>query len=331
VRRAVVAACLACLACLGWAACGSAASRGASARPLTPAQIAEASFASIVRIETTNTIGTGFVVWQDGRIATNLHIIAGARQAKIILHDKRVFTDVEVLAADKNHDLAILRIPVKNLPTLRQGASTALKAGDRVVAIGNPLGLETTVSDGLVSAVRRIDPNLTLLQISAPISPGSSGGPLFNERGEVVGVTTLFSAEGQNLNFAVPVEYLKPLMMSEQAVPLAQFTMKLDVSLLAGCQGADVEYVAKTISGAIGIGAPLYNKGDREGCFKTYEKTALEIVSKLDTCRGVEETLLAGLAQASQSQDWGEKAWAMRHAFDRVLDSIKAALQQMGK
>jgi hypothetical protein len=316
------------------AACGPSSTRaGAKSEGprLSPAQIAERAFPSIVRIETPSMIGTGFVVWQDGRIATNLHIIAGAREARITLHDKRVFTDVEVLAADRRHDLAIVRIPARNLPVLRSGDSGQMKAGDRVVAIGNPLGLETTVSDGLVSAVRQIDPQLKLLQISAPISPGSSGGPLFNDRGEVVGVTTLFSAEGQNLNFAVPVEYLKPLLLSERAIPLGKFSAELDVTLLAGCRGEDVKQVYEAIIGAINVGAPLYNKGDEEGCFRLYEKTALDLVAKLEGCSGVEETLLAGLGRSVQVQGWKGKAWAMRHAFDRILDAIKAVLERSPK
>jgi hypothetical protein len=318
------------LVCLA-AACGGPQS-GAGGKPLTPAQIAAKSVGSIVRIETgSGMIGTGFVVWPDGRIATNLHIIAGAQQAKITLHDKRVFTDIEVLAADRRHDLAILRIPAKDLPTLPSGDSNVLKAGDRIVAIGNPLGLETTVSDGLISAVREINPGLRLLQISAPISPGSSGGPLFNERGEVVGVTTLFSAEGQNLNFAVPVEYLKPLLFSEKAVPLSRFSVEADLSLLASCDPADVQQVAKTITDAISIGAPLFNQGDHEGCFKVYEKTALELVAKLDGCPGLEDTLLAGLSTASREQTFTAKAWAMRHAFDRILNAINAAIERIMK
>jgi serine protease Do len=307
--------------------CGPSATRAGSGGPMTPKQIAEAASPSVVRIETPNGMGTGFVVWQDGRIVTNLHIIAGAGEARVILHDKRTFTEIEVLAADRAHDLAILRIPVKNLPTLRTGDSTVLKAGDRVVAIGNPMGLETTVTDGLISAVRQIDPKLTLLQISAPISPGSSGGPLFNERGEVIGVTTLFSAEGQNLNFAVPVEYLKPMLLSDRGMSLQAFSRAMEVAMLEGCKGADIEHVYKTIVDAIGIGAPLFNSGDHEGCYRVYEKTALELVPKLEEgCTGIKERLLAGLMSASKAQKYTDKAWAMRHAFDSILRAIRTAI-----
>src|SRR5205085_5980527 len=112
--------------------------------PLTPAQIAEKALPSVVLIETVlangNGVATGFVIWKDGRIATNYHVVAGVRHATVTLQDNRVFTDVEVMSADPKHDLAIIKIPVNDLPVLALGDSDAVKAGESVVAIGNPLG-----------------------------------------------------------------------------------------------------------------------------------------------------------------------------------------------
>jgi hypothetical protein len=314
------------------AACGAPAAQTPVKQPtapvtLTPAQIAEKATPSIVFIKTPNILGTGFVVWQDGRIATNLHVIAGAREATITLHDGREFKDVEVLAADQAHDLAILRIRAKDLPVLPLGDSGAVKPGEHVVAIGHPMGLGDTVSDGLVSAVRVLDPTVTLLQISAPIAPGSSGGPIFNERGEVIGVATLYSAEGQNLNFGVPVSYLKPLLLAERAVPLATFATATDVGLLAGCSADEVKLAIVGISDAIKVGAPMYNAGNMQGCFEVYEKTSLDIVGKIKGCGGVRETLLAGLSNANRVPGASDKAWALRHAFDRVLGAFEAAME----
>src|SRR5262249_30804277 len=142
-----------------------------AASALTPAQIAEKALPSVVMIKTENIIGTGFVVWQDGRIATNLHVIAGAHQAEVSMSDGRKFDKVDVLAVDKAHDLAVLRVPATGLVPLALGDSQSVKPGERVVAIGNPLGLGNTISDGLISAVREIEPKkLTLLQITAPIA-----------------------------------------------------------------------------------------------------------------------------------------------------------------
>jgi hypothetical protein len=313
------------------AACGAPAAQTPVKQPttattLTPKEIAEKATPSIVLIKTGNMLGTGFVVWQDGRIATNLHVIAGAREASITLHDGREFTDVEVLAADQAHDLAILRIRAKDLPVLPLGDSGAVKPGEHVVAIGHPMGLGDTVSDGLVSAVRVLDPTVTLLQISAPIAPGSSGGPIFNEHGEVIGVATLYSAEGQNLNFGVPVQYLKPLLLAERAVPLAAFSQAIDAGLLSGCSADEVKLAVVEISDAIKVGAPLYNAGNAQGCFDIYEKTSLDLVGKIKGCTGVRETLLGGLSGANRVPTPSEKAWALRHAFDRVLGAFEAAM-----
>src|SRR5690606_4902909 len=109
-----------------------------------------------------------------------------------------------VIAVDADRDLAIIEIDAPGkLPTLPLGNSDIVMPGDSVVVIGNPMRLDFTVSDGLISSVRPVD-NDVILQISAPISQGSSGGPLFNSFGEVIGVATMVSSEGQNLNFGVP-------------------------------------------------------------------------------------------------------------------------------
>ncbi|HKA89540.1 MAG TPA: trypsin-like peptidase domain-containing protein [Haliangiales bacterium] len=318
------------------AACGAAAPGPAqppntptTSRALTPKEIAEQALPSVVFIKTANTIGTGFVVWKDGRIATNLHVLAGAKEAVITLHDGKEYRDVEVLAADDVHDLAVVRIRAQGLAALALGDSKSVKPGEHVVAIGHPLGLGNTVSDGLVSAIRDLDPKVSLLQISAPISPGSSGGPLFNERGEVIGVTTRYATEGQNLNFAVPVAYLKPMLLAEKPIPLATFSQEMDVGLLlSGCSGEEVKDAATTILDAIKLGAPLYNKGDHQACASLYEKSSLELLSRLKTCEGIRETLLAGLGQANKLPNASDKAWALRHAFDRILGAVQAALNK---
>jgi hypothetical protein len=317
---------------LALAACGGAsANRAPASAPapttLSPAQIAEKTTPSIVLIKTDTTIGTGFVVWKDGRIATNLHVIAGAHTATVKMNDGRSFDEVYVLGVDQVHDLAVIRIAADDLKPLTLGDSAAVKAGEHVVAIGNPMGLGNTVSDGLVSAVRVLDPKLTLLQISAPIAPGSSGGPILNERAEVIGVATLYSAEGQNLNFGVPVAYLKPLLLAEKATPLSAFSQLLDVALFEGCSGEEVKLVVTEISDAIKVGVPLYNGGNEQGCYDVYEKASLKLVGALKSCPAVRETLLGGLSNANHVQKPGEKAWALRHSFDRVLNAFETAVK----
>lgn len=313
-------------------ACGASAPPRSTAVPgtpaLSPAQIAERASPSVVLIKTDTTIGTGFVVWPDGRIATNLHVIAGARSATVLLADGRKLEEVEVLAADQAHDLAVIRVRMDSLTPLPLGDSHGVKAGEHVVAIGNPLGLGNTISDGLVSAVRVLDSKLTLLQITAPIAPGSSGGPILNEHGEVVGVATLYSAEGQNLNFGVPIAYLKPLLLSERPVSLAEFGQAAQASLLDGCAVDEVKLSITEISDAIKVGAGLYNGGKPKDCYELYEKASLKLVGALKSCPGIRETLLAGMANATRADDVNAKAWALRHAFDRVLLAFEAAVKE---
>jgi hypothetical protein len=324
------------------AACGGA--QGTQAKPTTapaaekvysPAQIADRALPSVVLVQTPTMIGTGFVVWQDGRIATNLHVIAGAKEASILLNDGRKFEQVEVLAVDQSHDLAILRVPTSGLKALPLGDSVAVKPGEHVVAIGHPMGMGNTVSDGLVSAIRKVDPKLTLLQISVPISPGSSGGPIFNERAEVVGVATLYMAEGQNLNFGVPVQYLKPMLLAERGVPLATFAAEFAKenhdALFEGCTLDEVKVTVATIESAISAGAPLFNNGDAKACYDLYEKASLKVVGELKGCPRVSETLKVGLSNAGKTQDARDKAWAVRHAFDRILAAVEAAMSNAEK
>ena len=301
----------------------------ASNAPRSPAQIAELATPSVVLIKTQDQLGSGFVVWPDGRVATNLHVIAGAREATVILNDGREFKDVTVLGADPAHDLVVLRVGVEGLKALPLGDSHAVKPGERVVAIGHPLGLGNTVSDGIISAVRVIDPTITLLQITAPIAPGSSGGPIFNERAEVIGIATRAGIEGQNLNFGVPVAYLKPLLLAERGMPLAAFTKELDIGLLEGCSVDEVKATVTGIADAIKVGVPLYNKGDAQGCFDQYQKTSLKLVGELKGCPRVRETLLAGLSQANRAASPEDKAWAVRHAFDRVMNAFNAAVDKV--
>ena len=194
--------------------------RAAAPSQRTPAEIAALSTPSVVSVRTDHSLGTGFVVSGDGLVASNLHVIAGNSKITVTLADHREYDVVEIFSGDRQHDLVIMRIEAQKLPVLSLGDSDAIHPGDAIVAIGHPLGLEDTVSNGLVSAIRKLDDDLTVLQISAPIAPGSSGGPIFNDRGEVIGVATAIMMGGQNLNFGVPITYVKELLRRPAPVNL---------------------------------------------------------------------------------------------------------------
>lgn len=121
-----------------------------------------------------------------------------------------------MLAFDKARDIAVIKAHGSNFKTLTLGNSNRVQVGEEVIAIGNPLSLESTVSNGIVSGIRTVqEEGGEFLQVTAPISPGSSGGPLFNMAGEVVGITTLYLKGGENLNFAIPINDAKRLLLAK--------------------------------------------------------------------------------------------------------------------
>lgn len=309
----------------------------ANAKPrpvLTPQQIAERTIPSIALIRGSDRLGTGFVVRADGRILTNYHVIAGVRAATISL-DKKDYEVIEIVALDRDHDLVVLHIAAKNLPVLALGDSDKVKPGQPVIAIGHPLGLGNTVSNGLVSAVREVEKGLQLLQVSAPISPGSSGGPLLEEHGDVIGVSTLVSTGGQNLNFGMPINYVKQLLAAkEQPLPLADLAdavqpgIRRDVphhelSLLGGCANAERHQLLRAIGEAIELGAPLYNEGNHEACYRIYESTILELDRSMPACANARGALKDGLKVAEGKTGATAKAWALRDAFDGLIDVLE--------
>jgi V8-like Glu-specific endopeptidase len=158
--------------------------------------------------------GSGFLISKDGQVVTNYHVIKNGSSALVKLPNGTFFAVDGVLASDKNRDLAIIKAHGVDFHTLTLGDSDRLEVGEEVVAIGNPLSLESTVSNGIVSAIPTVeDEGGKFLQITAPISPGSSGGPLFNMSGKVVGITTSHLVGGQNLNFAIPIDDVKSLTL----------------------------------------------------------------------------------------------------------------------
>ena len=152
-------------------------------------------------------LGSGFIIDDEGLVVTNRHVVDGADQIEVRLSDDRTFA-AEVVGTDERTDVALLRLrKASKLPTVSWGDSDALRVGDRVVAIGNPFGLDHTVTSGIVSAKERVigaGPYDDFIQTDASINPGNSGGPLFDLKGEVVGVNTAINPEGQGIGFAIP-------------------------------------------------------------------------------------------------------------------------------
>ena len=156
--------------------------------------------------------GSGFIVSQDGRVITNAHVVEGASTVKVTLKDGRTL-DGKVVGIDPVTDVAAIKINAASLPTVTLGKSETLIPGQWAIAIGNPLGLDNTVTAGIISATGRSssqvgipDRRVRFIQTDAAINPGNSGGPLLNDRGEVIGINTAIRANAQGLGFAIPIE-----------------------------------------------------------------------------------------------------------------------------
>ncbi|MEO0431893.1 MAG: HhoA/HhoB/HtrA family serine endopeptidase [Cyanobacteria bacterium J06656_5] len=155
--------------------------------------------------------GSGFVVKADGLIWTNAHVVEGADTVTVTLKDGREFKG-EVVGEDPLTDVAVIQVDAQGLPTVTLGNSEQLRPGEWAIAIGNPLGLDSTVTAGIISATGRTsaqirvpDKRVQFIQTDAAINPGNSGGPLLNERGEVIGINTAIIGGAQGLGFAIPI------------------------------------------------------------------------------------------------------------------------------
>jgi S1-C subfamily serine protease len=155
--------------------------------------------------------GSGFIINKEGDIITNAHVVSGADKVTVILKDGRQI-EGKVLGSDELTDVAVVQVKSDNLPTVSLGSSQSLQTGDWAIAIGNPLGLDNTVTAGIISAIGRksgqigVDKRVSFIQTDAAINPGNSGGPLLNQNGEVIGVNTAIIQGAQGLGFAIPIE-----------------------------------------------------------------------------------------------------------------------------
>ena len=178
---------------------------------------------AVVQVRTPGGLGSGFFLNDEGYLITNFHVIEGETQISIEVYhqqdgqlERKLYKQVKIIAMNKFQDLALLKIDDKDPPRFARvqlGEADALSVGERVFAIGSPLGLERTVTEGILSTKTRQVQGELYLQTTAQINPGNSGGPLFNLRGEVVGVTNMKLAYGEGLGFAIPVEAVKYFLL----------------------------------------------------------------------------------------------------------------------
>ncbi len=196
----------------------------------TPKELSRRFGGAVIKVQTPGGLGSGFIIDPAGYAITNAHVVQGERRIKVTVYEQgerdfrlRIYENVELIAVNNHIDLALIQIkPSKDEPAVEfpyvmvQGAED-LAAGQDVFAIGSPLGLERTLSRGVVSTTQRSFEGLSYIQTDTQINPGNSGGPLFNLRGEVIGVTNMGIPLGEGLNFAIPARYVKDFVRNRDA------------------------------------------------------------------------------------------------------------------
>lgn len=201
---------------------------------LSPGEIASKYADSVVVLENYNdqgqktSQGSGFISSSDGVMLTNYHVVRGASRMVARTHDQSIHDVEYVIGYDMQHDIAAVKMSGGGLPSVNLGDSTTVKTGDHVTVLGAPLGLESTLSDGMISAVRDAG-SFRIFQTSAPISHGSSGGPLFDDYGSVIGLAVATIEAGENLNFAVPIDSAKTLLKAENQISFTELLSRTAV------------------------------------------------------------------------------------------------------
>jgi S1-C subfamily serine protease len=200
----------------------------AQAPPLkSPSEIAREQSPAVVVIEqldeSGNAVGqgSGFIVTPGGAIVTNLHVVQGGASVRVKLPNGDVYKTADLVDFDESKDIAVIKIKGFQLPIVRLGDSDRVEVGEAIVAISSPEGLTNSVSTGVISGVRRFETH-RVFQITAPISHGSSGGALFDSRGALIGITTFVFRAGQNINFAVPINYARGMISDQVTTTLAK-------------------------------------------------------------------------------------------------------------
>lgn len=261
--------------------------------------------------------GSGFIVTANGRIFTNAHVVEGADSVTVLLEDGRRFKG-EVLGADRTTDVAVVQINAKDLPTAKLGNSDSLLAGQAAIAIGNPLGLNSTVTQGIISATGRSGADfggsarVDFIQTDTAINPGNSGGPLLNSRGEVVGINTAIIQGASGIGFAVPI--ITAQRVAEQlatkgradhpylGIQMAELTPELREQINNSNSGVRVNQDQGVIVIAVQPNSPAAQSGLRPGdIIETVDGTAIETASQVQ--QKVESTAIGTAMKLTVSRN----------------------------
>jgi hypothetical protein len=307
--------------------------------PLSARAVAARAAPALAILEMPGRQGVGFVISPQGHLVTNLHVVAGADEVHVLLADDQFLPVDEVVALDERRDLAVLRLPMRDARALELAPETHPGEGDPLFILlpagGGLLGLMET----RVHAVQVLDESLTFLELEAPLPEDASGGPVLDASGALVGVATCAFADGRPVTIVIPSRYVSPLLEHPGTQPLSALALARPsasrqrqvpthpLSLLEGCATDVVEEIALAIMQAIQLGAPTYNRGDPEGCYRLYSLTARRLLLERSDCPGAQAALREGLQRCSQLSNADDRAWALRDTFDGLLHVIDRWLQ----
>lgn len=291
---------------------------------------------SLVVLEVDGRIASGFVATAEGHLVTSLHAVAGARTIDAVLADGVRSEVVQVAALDERRDLAVLRLPLPDMvPALALAPQRLPAEGESVYVLRSVGGPAPEVRALEVRAVQVLGDWLTLLELTRPLSEDNSGGPVLDARGGVVGVATAALANGRSLGLVIPARYVAPMLRSTGSAPLSALEAprrragrvrnvpQHPLTVLEGATPGALESIATTLSHAINVGAPAYNRGDVEGCYRLYARTAEQLIDERPDCPGAQRALRDGLLRCVDLTDADDRAWALRDTFDGLLDVIQ--------
>ncbi|WP_164014818.1 S1 family peptidase [Pyxidicoccus trucidator] len=295
---------------------------------------------SLVVLEVEGRTASGFVATAEGHLVTSLHAVSGARSIGAVMADGVRSEVVQVVALDERRDLAVLRLPLPDIvPALPLVPGPLPAEGDTVYvlrAVGRPA---PEVRSQEVRAVQVLGDWLTLLELTRTIPEESSGGPVLDSRGTVVGVATAALANGRSLGLVIPTRYVMPMLRATSTAPLSVLegprrragrvrqVPQHPLSVLEGASPGTVEAIGSALSQAINVGAPAYNRGDVEACYRLYARTAEQLIDARGDCPGAQRALRDGLLRCVELTDADDRAWALRDTFDGLLDVIQRWLQ----
>lgn len=297
--------------------------------------------ASVVLLEFRQSYGLGFVA-PNGRVVTCLHVVADEEEILAHLSDGRTLPVRGVAAVDPRRDVAVLDVGLLDAAPVRVGSTRLVDEGQPVHVFGMVTG-EGRVrwADAKVSGVQIVGAALSLYTVEGDVPPDASGGPLIATDGSVLGLVTVAETEEGLTVLSVPWRYIEPLLRQNHELPIGALGTSIrrsprrevpdhPLTLLQGSAVSGLEATTDLIANAIRVGAPAYNEGDIAKCFEVYAAAARRLIDTRDDCPGVQQAMRAGLNRASSLKDVDHRAWAMRDAFDGLLQVIEKYLRSFG-